>query len=96
LINTIYPSPGYCSETLYIYLATGLTPGDAHLDDGEHLSCECLLIDDLVDRIARGEICDAKTVVGLLMTHKLLKDRQTGRVHANERITGSIVSDGET
>lgn len=106
LINTIFPSPGYCSETLYIYLATGLTSGDAHLDEGEHLSCECLPIVDLVDMIGRGEICDAKTVVGLLMTHKLLKerknganaahDRKDGAVAAHDRMAGSADVDGET
>lgn len=84
LINTLYPSPGYCSEILYVYLATGLTPGAAHLDEGEHLSCESLPIDTLIDMIGRGEICDAKSVVGLLMTQKLLRDRQAGSAAIQE------------
>lgn len=88
LINTLYPSPGYCSEILFVYLATGLKQGAVHLDEGEHLSCESHPLDTLIDMIGRGEICDAKSIVGLLMTQKLLRDRATGST-ANQEVSGT-------
>ena len=74
LLATIYPSPGYCSETLSIYLATGLTAGPAHPDDGEFLQVQAFPLADLLAMADRGEIHDAKTLVALLMA-----DRQLAR-----------------
>jgi ADP-ribose pyrophosphatase len=66
LLATIYPSPGYCSEILYIYLATGLTAGEACLDDGEHLVSEILPLAEALAMVDRGELPDAKTQIALL------------------------------
>jgi ADP-ribose pyrophosphatase len=72
LLTTFYPSPGYSSEILHIYLATGLTPGQAHLDHGEFLSCQTCPLDELLDRVDRGEIRDAKTIIALTLTARRL------------------------
>lgn len=71
-LATVYPSPGYCSEKLTIFLATGLTQGQACPDDGEHLSCHAYPLDELMGMIERGEIRDAKTQVGLLTLSRRL------------------------
>jgi len=76
-LATLYPSPGYCSETLTIYLATGLTQGQASLDEGEHLSCHAYPLSELLDMIDRGEIRDAKTQVGLLALDRRLQCQRT-------------------
>jgi ADP-ribose pyrophosphatase len=78
LLATLYPSPGYCSEVLSIYLATNLKAGQAHPDDGEHLSCSMIALHDLLDRIDRGEIRDGKTQVALLMLDRLRRRAATG------------------
>ena len=36
-LGASYPSPGFCKEILYIYLALDLQPGDMHLDENELL-----------------------------------------------------------
>ena len=36
-LGAFWPSPGYCRERIYIYLALGLKKGQAHLDAGEFL-----------------------------------------------------------
>lgn len=72
LLATMYPSPGYCSETLTIFLATGLTQGKATPDEGEHLSCQCYPLSDVLEMIDSGEIRDAKTIVGLLTLSRRL------------------------
>ena len=73
LIATLYPSPGYCSEVLSVFLATGLTAGQAHLDDGEFLSCQTYALDELLERVERGDIRDAKTMIALLMVARRLE-----------------------
>lgn len=73
-LATIYPTPGYCSEVLSIYLATGLTQGEANPDDGEHLTCHAYPLSEVMTMIDRGEIRDAKTMVALLTLSRRLSD----------------------
>lgn len=82
LLSKIYPSPGYCSEILSIYLATGLTPGPSSPDPGEILHCEVHPLEDVLQMIDRGEICDAKTIVALLTLNRRLAEsnKQTSGV----------------
>ena len=65
-LMTIYPSPGYCSEILTIFLATGLKPGPANPDDQEHLICHRIPLADALALVDSGEIRDAKTQVALM------------------------------
>lgn len=65
-LGALYATPGYCTETLYLYLAEGLHQGEAHPDPNEFLDVIRIPLDELLDRIDRGEIRDAKTVVGAL------------------------------
>lgn len=75
-LATVYPSPGYCSETLSIYLATGLTYGQSNLDDGEFLSVHPYPLEEALSMVDRGDIRDAKTVVGLLRAQRVLQQRK--------------------
>ena len=72
-LGAIYPSPGFCRETLYLYLALDLTPGEMHLDENELLSVEQVDIDELVDRVMANELKDAKTVVGIMKAKRYLE-----------------------
>ena len=71
-LGEFYPSPGYCREKLYIYLARGLRPGHAHLDEGEFLDVEKYSLDELVKMSMSGEISDAKTIIAVLKAKLLL------------------------
>jgi ADP-ribose pyrophosphatase len=64
-LGEIYPSPGFCEETLHIYLATGLKRGEAHPDEDEFLTAETIPLREMADMIARNEIKDAKTIAGI-------------------------------
>lgn len=77
-LGKLYPSPGYCQETLYLYLALGLVGGASHPDPDEFLSVERYPFDKLCDMVSEGRICDAKTSLGLLLTERLLKNPVTG------------------
>lgn len=39
-LGELYPSPGYCGEVIYMFLATGLTFGDTNPDEDEFLNVE--------------------------------------------------------
>jgi len=65
-LGAIYPSPGFCRETLYLYLALDLVPGEMHLDFNELLSVEEVDMDELIRQITVNELKDAKSVVGIL------------------------------
>lgn len=67
-----YPSPGFCSETLYLYLATGLISGEQRLDEDEFLSCYKIPLATAVERVLSGEIFDGKTQTLLLLADKIL------------------------
>ncbi|MGH8900009.1 MAG: NUDIX domain-containing protein [Egibacteraceae bacterium] len=66
-------SAGWTNESTLVYLATGLhetSPPDGFEAEHEETEIEivCLPLDEAVAMIRRGELTDAKTVVGLLLT----------------------------
>ena len=65
-LGEMWPTVGYCGEKIYIYLATGLTKGDTHPDEDEFLRIRKIPIGDAVAMVARGEIPDGKTQLGIL------------------------------
>lgn len=62
---TLYPTPGYTNEKIYIYEASGVTLGKQHLDEGEFLNVVFLPVEEVAHMIERGEIRDAKTIVAV-------------------------------
>lgn len=62
----MHNAPAYSTEGIEIWFARGLTPGESQLDHGEHL--EVVEMDEpTLDALAgRGELTDAKTLLGLL------------------------------
>lgn len=76
-LGAVYPSPGYCRETLHMYLARGLKSGRQHLDEGEFLDVEKHSLEKLAEMSLSGEIKDAKTVIAILKT-KLYIDGNGG------------------
>lgn len=71
-LGHIYPTPGYCAETIYMYAAMGLHPGSTHPDDGEFLEVDRIPFTQAVEMIVRGEIVDAKTCVAILKLKEIL------------------------
>ena len=68
----IVPSPGYLTERITLFLAKGLSQGETDPDDDEFLNVERIPLTELVGRVMRGEIEDAKTQSGLLMAARAL------------------------
>ena len=73
-LGTIYPTVAYCSEIIYMYAAKGLKNTAQHLDEGEFLGVEKVKIEDAVQMVMEGKICDAKTVAAVLKVSKLIAE----------------------
>jgi len=56
----------YSTEGIEVWFARGLTPGARQLEAGEFVDVSVATEDELNALAARGEITDAKTLVGLL------------------------------
>jgi len=65
-LGGFYSAPGYCSEYLYLYLATDLTPSPLQAEDTENISVVRVPVSQLSGLITSGRICDAKSIAGLL------------------------------
>jgi len=69
-LATFWTVPGFASELMHLYLATGLSPvtGDdrAGPDEDEHLELVHLHWRAALAAAARGELRDAKTILGVL------------------------------
>lgn len=61
-------APAYAGEYITMYLATGLHPGERHLDAEEFLDVYEVPLEDLVNAIMDGTIEDAKTISAILKT----------------------------
>ena len=66
LLCNVYPTTGYCDEVQYIYLATGLSFGEQHLDPGEFLDVFSMPLQQAVDQVMNNQIKDGKTQIGIL------------------------------
>ena len=71
LLGELYPSPGYCSEIIFMYAAKGLHYGESHPDDDEFLNLKKTPLKDLTKKILSGEIKDAKTQAAVLKVNEL-------------------------
>jgi ADP-ribose pyrophosphatase len=79
LLHAFYLSPGILDEKMHLYLATGLTAGEAAREEGEEIENWILPWDEAVAMIFRGEIRDAKTIVGLLWVDRLKREGKLTR-----------------
>lgn len=62
---TFYTTPGFSDEIMYLYIATQLQPTEAHPDEDEFLALKRIKLEVLLEIADRGEIDDAKTLVGI-------------------------------
>jgi ADP-ribose pyrophosphatase len=65
-LTGFYSSPGFCTEYLHLYLATDLTPGRLHAEDTAGIEVVRVPIVQITDLVMSGQICDSKTIAGLL------------------------------
>ena len=67
------PTPAYCSEKIYLFLATNLEYCGQDLDDDEFLSVEKYPLDTLYKMVLNNEIKDSKTIIAILKAKAILE-----------------------
>ena len=72
-LATFWPSPGYVGEKMTIFLATGLTAGEAQPMDDERIECRWFTRKELDGLIRDGKIEDGKTMIGFLTWTRYMK-----------------------
>jgi len=92
-----WTAPGFASELMHLYLATGIegATGDDRLgpDEDERLELREVPLDDALAMIERGEIRDAKSIVGILW---LDRERRAGAPRQDPGANGSRPASGTT
>lgn len=60
-----YTAPGFCTELMHLYLATGLSDATAEADEDEELEPLWMTLGDALAAIDDGRMRDAKTIAGV-------------------------------
>ncbi len=66
-LTGFFVSPGFCTEFVHVFLATGLSESPLDGDEDEDITVERILLAEAVRLVASGEIKDAKSIVGILL-----------------------------
>ncbi len=65
-LGGFYSAPGYCTEYLYLYLATDLLPSRLEAEDTESIEIVRVSLPHAINLVLSGDICDAKSIAGIL------------------------------
>jgi ADP-ribose pyrophosphatase len=78
-LASFWTAPGFATELMHLYLATDLVEADGDrlaADDDENLELEWLTLEDALVAAGRGDIADAKSLVGLLWVARELDGQE--------------------
>ncbi len=71
-LSSFWVAPGWATEYMHAYLATGLRESRLDGDEDENIEVVRLRFDEAVCMLKTGEINDGKTIAALLMAQPLL------------------------
>ena len=66
-LSSFWVSPGWCTEFMYAFIATDLSPAKLAADDDENITVERVPLGNIPMLIQSGEIRDAKSILSLVM-----------------------------
>ncbi len=69
-LTGFFVSPGYCTEFIHVFLATGLSESPIAGDDDENITVERMPLARAVKLIETEEIRDGKSIIGLLLVDR--------------------------
>jgi 8-oxo-dGTP pyrophosphatase MutT (NUDIX family) len=67
-----YASPGFLGESMKVFLAEGLIPGDAHPEEDEQIELRLVKLSEVLRMIEKGAILDGKTLTSVLLYARLI------------------------
>jgi ADP-ribose pyrophosphatase len=75
-LTEYFPTPGFCTEKLHAYRATGLSFVGQRLDPTEKITAEVVPWDRAMGMIRGGVIQDAKSIAAMLFHHSFGPDAE--------------------
>lgn len=66
-LTEFYVSPGFLTEKMFVYLATGFTETQQNLDDDEFIEIHKFSFEEIFRMISENTIQDAKTIAGCIL-----------------------------
>jgi len=71
-----YASPGFLGESMKVFTAEGLIPGDAHPEEDENIELRLIKLSDILKQIEKGNIMDGKTLSCILLYNHLRRAKR--------------------
>ena len=71
-----YASPGFLGESMLVFIAEGLIPGDAHPEEDEQIEFRLVRFSDLLKMIDKGAIKDGKTLTSVLLYARQIANKK--------------------
>lgn len=71
----VFPTPGFVSERMVVYLATGLRAGAAQPESDEVITASLFTLPELKRRISAGALRDAKSIAAILYYDAFIRRR---------------------
>jgi ADP-ribose pyrophosphatase len=65
-LTTVFTTPGFTDERIHLYMATGVTRGEAAREHDEFIELEVHPLSAVLKLIERGDVPDAKTALAIL------------------------------
>lgn len=87
-----FASPGFLGEWMQVFLAEGLTPGEAQPEDDEQIELFAVPLSELLRQIEAGRILDGKTIAATLIYDRVRKERARAERAAGRAAAGAASS----
>jgi ADP-ribose pyrophosphatase len=71
-LYVFYASPGFSDERIWLYLASGLEQRTQDTEGDEVIEVVKLPLDKALEMVRMGEICDGKSILGLIVARAKL------------------------
>lgn len=73
----VFPTPGFVSERMVIYIAQGLRKGAAHPEDDEKITQRIFTLREVELWIRKGKVRDAKSIAGILYYARFVSGKRS-------------------
>ncbi len=71
-----YASPGFLGESMKVFLAEDLIPGEANPEEDEEIEMRLVRLSEAVKMIEKGAVLDGKTLTSILLYTRLLAKKR--------------------
>lgn len=72
-LTEFYVSPGFLTEKMHLFTATGLSPTPSMPDFDENIELVRISLKKALELVETGRISDAKSIIGILLTSRAQK-----------------------